>query len=272
MKAIHANTKLSHLIKAHPNALEVITGIDPKLNKFKNPLLKRVLAGRTTLAMAAKIADCEIGVFYDRLRSLGFEIDAGSIAVEENKKKLPDFIAALAQDQIIDFDVRELLASGKDPLTLILGEVDSLPPGKALKVINTFEPVPLIIMLKKQGFQVCVDTLDNDLVETYFYKKSENTSKQMEATENDGDGWEDILQLFGNNLVNVDVRNLEMPQPMLTILGELDKLPADMALHVYHKRIPVFLLPELGDRKFEYRIKEICEGEVQLLIFKNRVQ
>ena len=55
---------------------------------------------------------------------------------------------------------------------------------------------------------------------------------------------------------------------MLTILEELDKLPADKALYVYHKRIPVFLLPELADRKFGYRIKEIDDGEVRLLIFK----
>jgi hypothetical protein len=70
-------------------------------------------------------------------------------------------------------------------------------------------------------------------------------------------------------LITVDVRHLEMPQPMLTILAELDQLPADKALFVYHKRIPVFLLPELSDRKLDYRIQEISEGEVHLLIFNN---
>lgn len=269
MKPINVNTKLSHLIKAHPDALEVITGIDPKLHKFKNPLLRRALAGRTTLAMAAKIAGCDIDVFYDKLRLLGFEIDTVPLNDKAGKKEVPHFMLALAQDKIVDFDVRELLASGKDPLSLILGKVNSLPPGKTLKIINTFEPAPLITMIGKQGFQVYVDTVSSDLVETYFYKKSEETTVQVEPTENLGDGWEDILRRFDNKLVNVDVRNLEMPQPMLTILGELDKLPADMALHIYHKRIPVFLLPELGDRKFEYRIKEIGDGEVRLLIFKN---
>lgn len=60
-----------------------------------------------------------------------------------------------------------------------------------------------------------------------------------------------------------------MPLPMLTILDELEKLPQTDALYVYHKRIPVFLLPELKDRKFEFRIKEISDGEVHLLIFKS---
>lgn len=59
-----------------------------------------------------------------------------------------------------------------------------------------------------------------------------------------------------------------MPLPMLTILEALENLPEDKALFVYHKRIPVFLLPELAERKFDYRIKEISDGEVHLLIFK----
>jgi hypothetical protein len=61
---------------------------------------------------------------------------------------------------------------------------------------------------------------------------------------------------------------MEMPKPMMTILEALDVLADDQALYVYHKRIPVFLLPELQERKFDYRIKKIGDGEVYLLIFK----
>ncbi|MBW7893267.1 MAG: DUF2249 domain-containing protein, partial [Chitinophagaceae bacterium] len=68
----------------------------------------------------------------------------------------------------------------------------------------------------------------------------------------------------------VDVRHLEMPMPMMTILEALETLPENKALYVHHKRIPVFLLTELKDRQFEYRIKEVQEGEVYLLIFKNQ--
>jgi len=268
MKAINANTKISQLIKAHPEALGVIAGIDPKLQKLRNPFLRRALAGRTTIAMASKIAGCKVNDFFDKLKPLGFEIDAGPMTVKEEQTELPRFMASLAKDQIIDFDVRDLLASGKDPLSLILEKVNSLPSGKALRVINTFKPVPLIIMLEKKGFEVYADGISEDRVETYFYKKSERITAGMETAENLSDGWEDIVQRFDGNLINVDVRKLEMPRPMLTILEELDKLPADKALYVYHKRIPVFLLPELADRKFGYRIKEIDDGEVRLLIFK----
>ena len=60
-----------------------------------------------------------------------------------------------------------------------------------------------------------------------------------------------------------------MPGPMLTILDALENLPSETALFVYHKRIPVFLLPELKEREFDFRIKEVGDSEVHLLIFKD---
>jgi hypothetical protein len=59
-----------------------------------------------------------------------------------------------------------------------------------------------------------------------------------------------------------------MPQPMITILDALERINDGEALFVYHKRIPVYLLPELAERGFESRIKEVRDGEVNLLIFK----
>lgn len=269
MKPISANTKIAHLLKAHPDALEAIISIDQKFDKLRNPLLRKELAGRTTIAMASKMAGCQIDDFFSKLKPLGFEIDTETKPVVEEKKELPSFITTLTKNKIIDFDVRELLASGNDPLTLILDKVKSVQAGEALKVINTFEPVPLIKMLEKQGFDVYADVISNELVETYFYKKSDKTTIEVKPKEGANSGWDEVMQRFTGKLVTVDVRELDMPQPMLTILDELDKLSADVALYVYHKRIPVFLLPELSDRKFDFRIKEISEGEVHLLIFKS---
>jgi hypothetical protein len=82
--------------------------------------------------------------------------------------------------------------------------------------------------------------------------------------------WDALLKQFENNLEKIDVRHLEMPMPMMTILEALETLPGNKALYVHHKRIPVFLLTELKDRNFEYRIKEVQAGEVYLLIFKNK--
>jgi uncharacterized protein (DUF2249 family) len=265
---INANTKIALILKEHPDALEAIISINPTFEKLRNPMLRKELSVRTSLAMASKMAGCEVNDFFSKLSPLGFEIDMTTLPVEEKVKELPAFITTLTEEQIIDFDVRDLLASGKDPLTLILEKIKTVQPGQVLKIINTFEPVPLIKKLEKQGFIVYADEISNDLVETYFYKQTEKDAIRVEPGETTNEAWDEVMNRFKSKLVTVDVRELEMPQPMLTILSELDKLPADKALHVYHKRIPVFLLPELADRKFEYRIQEISDGNVHLLIYK----
>ena len=269
MKAINANTKIAYLLKGHPDAMEAIISIDSKFKKLRNPFLRKVLAGRTSIAMASKIAGCKVEDFFDKLQPLGFEIDSVTKAIVEEKKPLPTFITSLTKSQIIDLDVRGYLDEGKDPLSIILEEIKTVRAGEALKIINTFEPFPLIIMLEKQGFETYADAISDDLVETYFYKKSNDINIIVQAKEGAESGWKEVLERFKDKLITVDVRHLEMPQPMLTILGELENLPSDKALFVYHKRIPVFLLPELSDRKLDYRIREISEGEVHLLIFKN---
>jgi hypothetical protein len=105
-------------------------------------------------------------------------------------------------------------------------------------------------------------------VETYFSKTCGTESVPDEITTNDSNDWDLLSQKYGNSLLQIDVRHLEMPQPMITILEALETLPSASALLVYHKRIPVFLLTELKERDFDFRIKKNSESEVNLLIFR----
>lgn len=265
---INANTKIAVLLKQNAKALDAIVSISPRFEKLRNPLLRKVMAGRTSLAAASKFGGCTIEDFYQKLEPLGFKIDRQTKTIEQ-AKPLPHFITSLTKEQLVDLDVRPVLAAGKDPLNLIMEKIKTIQPGQVLKIINTFEPVPLILMLEKKGFETYVDVIAKDHVETYFYKTLKSkveTSTKPATVDND---WEQMEKKFAGKMQKIDVRGLEMPRPMLTILEALDHLPPDTALYVYHKRIPVFLLPELAQRGFEYRIKEISEGEVHLLIFRN---
>jgi TusA-related sulfurtransferase len=268
MTTINANTKIAAIIKQHPDALETIISINPKFEKLRNPILRKIMAGRTSIAMASKISGCSVNTFFEKLKPLGFKIDTLTMPVEERKKEVPDFITSLKKEQLVELDVRPVIASGKDPLSLITEKVKTIKPGQVLKITNSFEPVPLMRLLEKQGFVVYADVLSDILVETYFFKQDIAATTIMEPGNNTAEGWEETLQKFADNLQTIDVRSLEMPLPMLTILKKLENLPKDTALFVYHKRIPVFLLPELTEKKFDYRIKEISDGEVRLLIFK----
>lgn len=266
---INANTKISALLKNHPDALDAIVSITPKFEKLRNPLLRKLMAGRTSIAMASKISGCPIQDFFDRLAPLGFQADA---AVAEEVAKLHEvssFLHRVPADQIITLDVRPVIADGKDPLKDIMKAVKSTPRGGALKIVNSFEPTPLISLLEKQGYNSFVDHAEDDVVETWFFKEEGVNEVQFEP-ETQEEGFDEKLNEFGQMLSDVDVRQLPMPIPMHTILEKLDTLPDEQALFVYHKRIPVFLLPELKERGFDYRIKELNEGEVRLLIYKEK--
>ncbi|HTN08546.1 DUF2249 domain-containing protein [Agriterribacter sp.] len=270
MMIINAGTKIATILKQNNAALEAIIAVSPKFEKLRNPILRKVMAGRTSLAMAAKVGGCTVDDFFMKLKPLGFETDMiTTLAGEETKKPVPAFMTSLKKEQIIELDVRPVIASGKDPLGIIVQKVKTIQPGQVLKIINTFEPTPLMALLEKQGFVSYADAIKEDWVETYFYKTDVAKTPVKDVPAGSSEGWDMVLQQFESHIKTIDVRHLEMPGPMMTILESLETLPADTALYVYHKRIPVFLLPELAERKFGYRIKEISDGEVHLLIFKD---
>ncbi|MGN6396716.1 MAG: DUF2249 domain-containing protein [Mucilaginibacter sp.] len=263
---INAHTKISALLKHHPDALNAIISLNRKFEKLRNPLLRKLVAGRTSIAAASKAGGCAVNDFFDILEPLGFRIDPSAmLMVEEAEEPVPAFIHSLTEEQLVALDVRPLLAAGKDPLNVILEKVKTLKTGQVLKIINSFVPAPLIAVLEKRNFISYTHSGDDNLTETYFYKTTD-TRGSVPGTEADK-SWDEIWNRYQGKLIVLDVRALEMPLPMTTILDALNSLAPENALYVYHKRIPVFLLPELIDRNFDYRIKEITDNEVRLLIF-----
>lgn len=268
MITINANTKISALLREHPDALEAIISLSPKFTKLRNPLLRKLMASRATIRMASKIGGCTPEDFFAKLEPLGFAIDrAASDEAEPQPAPLPEFMKQVSPDNVVELDVRPILNAGKDPFNVILKQVQTMEPRQTLKLINDFEPIPLILMLGKQGFQSYSEIVDGNTYNTYFFK-AENVDLPDANALGSSDDFETKVKQFEGRTKTIDVRHLEMPLPMLTILDELDNLPADQALYVNHKRIPVFLLPELEERKFEYRAKEISEGDVKLFIFR----
>lgn len=264
---ITANTKIAAILKHNPAALEAIVSLSPKFEKLRNPLLRKLMAGRASIAMASKIGGCSIDDFFQQLKPLGFEADGTAPVIAEEKEEVPDFIKLLKPEKIVELDVRPVIASGNDPLKIILEKFKTLQAGQVLKLLNSFEPTPLMLLMQKQGFGSWTTEIDDNLIETWFYRKPGNTQNVASSAGNSADNWDEVLATFNNRVQTIDVRQLEMPLPMVTILEALDVLPAEHALFVYHKRVPVFLLPELAQRKLDYRIKEVREGEVHLLIF-----
>jgi len=269
---INSQTKISVLIKHNPAAIDTIAAINPHFKKLKNPILRRVLAPRVSIADAARIGKSTVEVFFDALAKIGFEIDTQTFAtatplVENN----PLLVAIIEAGKIKSIDVRSSLQNGNDPFKFIMGSIETLPEGFALEVLNTFEPTPLIKILIKKGYASLVLT-EGDVVKTYFLKVNDEKEKVSNSKK-----W--IFQVslneletekirFQKNCKEIDVRYLEMPLPMVTVLNELEDLPEGHALYVHHKKTPQYLLPELEERKFKTWIAEIAEGNVKILIHR----
>lgn len=266
---INSKTTIGKIVNHNSDALNAIISINSKFEKLRNPVLRKLIAGRATIEMASKIGNCSVEDFYKVLIPIGFELD--DIKMEnknENEKKVPDFVNSVPKDKIIDFDVRPILASGTDPLKHILEKIKTINKGEVLRIINTFEPVPLIMLLGKKGYETYSDVQNSNYTETWFYKLNDTSEdNSIPATENSAD-WESFLKKYKDKITALDVREMEMPLPMMSILDKLENLETGYALYVYHKRIPVFLIPELKERGFDFRTKEISENEIHLLIFK----
>jgi len=128
----------------------------------------------------------------------------------------------------------------------------------------------LINILQKKGYASMVKT-QGGAVHTFFVKTSEPEEGERKGEwlfHTTPGALEQEKEKFAGSLAEVDVRELEMPLPMVTILNELEALPQGHALFVHHKKIPQYLLPELEERHFKTWVAELGEGNVKLLIHR----
>jgi uncharacterized protein (DUF2249 family) len=174
------------------------------------------------------------------------------------------------QDHLVSLDVRAGIKAGIDPFTEIMAAVKVLADHETLQIINIFEPIPLINKMKAKGYRSWTERPEESLVHTFFKRESttEVAEELPEITASNETEFEKKLVTFCNKITKIDVRNLEMPEPMTTILQALESLPDDHALFVEHKKMPQFLLPELKNRNYSIAYNEIDGDNLQLLIFK----
>lgn len=290
---INSQTRIATLLKQDTRALDAIISISPVFEKLRNPLLRKLMAGRTTIAMACKVAGCSVENFLDALQPLGFRKGEEEKIPERSADSRPSILLQCDKNKISMLDVRPILEGGKDPLDQIMRTIHSLKEDDVLCIINSFEPTPLIALLGTKGYLSFTEKGPADSIYTWFYRENGNSNPVPKATAgnlaaghpakgdqaagqlteslvspHEADDWQILIDHFRDRTRTIDVRELEMPGPMHAILEELESIPRDHALFVHHKRIPVFLLPELKQSGFDFRAKTLGEQEVDLLIFK----
>lgn len=181
-----------------------------------------------------------------------------------NDEVMPGALSGIAEADIVDLDVRENLRRGEEPFSLIMAAKEKLSAGAVLRLRAIFEPSPLYAVLGKQGFSHWTQKLAEDDWRVWFYPKQENAAKGPSASASapaesrETDEGEDVIVL--------DVRGMEPPEPMVHTLAALENLPSGKTLLQINERIPRFLLPKLEAQGFTYSIREQNDQLVRVFI------
>jgi uncharacterized protein (DUF2249 family) len=161
---------------------------------------------------------------------------------------LPAAVAGAGIGREVELDVRPILGKGGDPFRTIIETVRGLGADEALHLVVGFEPVPLYDVMKALGRAAHVEK-EGEVVHVWFYPDPAAPAPAAAARE--------PLQ----EPVQLDVRGLEPPQPMVTILEKLAALGPGAQLLVRHHRDPVLLYEKLHLRGYDARPQRRGEGD-----------
>lgn len=267
---ITKDMKISKMLTLYPHTLNVLLKASPHFKKLKNKILRKALAGRVTVTQAASIAGVDLySLLFELNNSINNSIEpikfmSDEMYGEKILKQKPDVIEKSSVDKIHHLDVRPVIDSGKDPFQDIMAAVKELTTDEILLIINSFEPIPLYAVLAKKGFEHWTEK-DNDVFRIYFYKDKEavqdENSEQQKTLSKETD-YEKVIE--------VDVRELVPPEPMIKILETLSQVDDNTLLLVHHHREPMMLYPKLEERGYEAVSNKIEENYFKVVITKKR--
>ena len=180
----------------------------------------------------------------------------------------PALLAAIPDDRIVTADVRDELRAGREPFSIIMAAHATVPEGGALCVRAIFEPVPLYRVLSRHGLAHWTEMRAHDDWVVWFYPEQQAAAAEPAATNgtNEASAPGAVAADAAGDVVVLDVRGLEPPEPMVRTLEALETLPAGKTLVQVNQRVPRFLLPELESRGFRYEVREQSEELVRLFI------
>ncbi len=165
---ITPKTKVLELIEAYPHLEDILIKYVPAFSKLKNPLLRRTVAKIATLQQAASIGNVKTGDLINLLRKeVGQELINTGNETAYNTKKPSWFEETLIEKE---FDIREMLAAGEQPVNQVISDLSHLNKGKIYKLTSPFLPAPLIDKAISLKIDHWVLKEVENLVLVYFYK------------------------------------------------------------------------------------------------------
>jgi TusA-related sulfurtransferase len=268
---IEITDRLDEVLARAPRLMAVLAQASPTFASMSRGELPRPMARLVTVEQAATVAGLEPAVLLERLnRALahpdGDTPSPGAAApatvepaVDNDRAAVPEHLQRLPAAMVVECDVREDLRSGIEPFGRIMAAARETPDGGVLKIRATFEPAPLYAVLGKQGFSHTVERLASDDWRIWLHRAvPANPPGVTPAPSAPADPDADLIVL--------DVRGLEPPDPMIRTLEALADMPPGRTLVQINVRVPQFLIPKLEERGFTYEVREQSAGLVRIFI------
>lgn len=266
--------RITRVLERDERMLELLVELSPAFRRLRNPTMRKVMSRLATVEHAARIAGLDPDWLVQRLnQSIDEIVDSKEDGTMTRRNEMgqepppsrtgtaapPQAVSEIPAEQIVDLDVREALRRGEEPFRQIMAAKSALGEQDVLRLRAIFEPVPLYAVMAKQGYAHWTEQLADDDWRVWFYPQEDEGGEDDEPasppTTDEANGRGDAVPADDPNVIILDVRGLEPPEPMVRTLAALETLPPDGTLIQLNVRVPQFLLPQLEARGFTYEIR-----------------
>lgn len=190
------------------------------------------------------------------------------------------------KEKTVELDVRPYLRKKLEPFQVIMDTVKRLEKDQIFKLHATFKPTPLLGLMRTKGFVYKTEKLAKDhWLVTFVNKKNKHLLQEVSGKITDG-GTSSPLKTGAMSasetspetetdnpsgdpeIVKLDNRGLEPPQPMMRTLAALERIRPGDEVHIHNDRVPVFLIEELNNLGYPFTVDEQPDGSAKVKITK----
>ncbi len=251
---------IAEALAARPRLAESLAMLHPAFGCLRDAAAAGTLGGRVTLGDVARMAEVSTDDFLAFVNGESNELAQSGAAAEPR----PAWLDGIDEAAVPSLDARPILAAGTDPFAAVNELAGTIGENGAFVLDAPFDPLPLRRFLGGQGFSGYAFKRAHQDWRVVFRRDGGGARPHPDA----GDA-NDTASGREEGTVNLDLRGLEPPGPMLTVLKTIDKSAAVDEIVVTFEREPLFLFPELAERGWRWTRLD-GDGVRMRLFRKNR--
>ncbi|MGE5093265.1 MAG: DUF2249 domain-containing protein [Bacillota bacterium] len=265
--AITAGERVSDVLARDEALVAVFARHSPNFARLRNRAMRRVMAPLVTVEQAARIAGIPVGVLLRDLNAaLGVTDTAASSTPRTEASAASRGSRRPAGAPEVELDVRPLLRAGEEPFSRIMAAVSALGAGEVLHLRATFEPHPLLAVMAKRGFiSETAEHAPDDWSAWFWRTRADSPQASPVAHRPDGGP---AATAAADRTIELDVRGLEPPEPLMRTLVALETLPPGWSLLQINSRVPQLLFPLLAEQGFACDADESHADRVLVRIWR----